>query len=206
MRPGTQRAAGIDWAEIMGRLERSIAASDPDAADERARARLLRERTVSLARPLPALVEANAGDQLELLDFEVAGARYAVESRYVAQALRLPPLTALPGLPAHVVGIVPFRGRVLAVLDPRSLLALPLARLAEPEALVVLHDGAMEFGLLVDAIGQVRRHPRASLQPPMPATGAARRAHMLGIAPGRTAVLDAGALLNDSTLAVQAGQ
>jgi purine-binding chemotaxis protein CheW len=205
MRPGTDRSAGIDWDEISRRLERSIAASDPDAADERARAMLLRERTVALARPLPAVVEAPAGDQLELLDFEVAGARYAIESRYVAQAWHLPPLTALPGLPAHVVGIVPFRGRVLAVLDPRSLLALPLARLAEPDALVVLHDGTMEFGLLVDAIGEVRRHPRACLQAPMQPAGGARRAHMLGIAAGRTAVIDAGALLNDSTLAVQAG-
>jgi purine-binding chemotaxis protein CheW len=124
----------------------------------------------------------------------------------VAQALHLPPLTALPGLPVHVAGIVPFRGRVLAVLDPRSLLALPLARLAEPGALVVLHEGAMEFGLLVDAIGEVRRHPRASLQPPMLAAGGTRRAHMLGIAPGRTAVIDAGALLNVSTLVVHAGQ
>jgi purine-binding chemotaxis protein CheW len=205
MKAGTTHAPH-NWHEIARRLEASIAASDPDAADERARARLLRERTVALARPSAPLVESVPGDQVELLDFEVAGERYAVETRFVAQAMRLPPLTALPGVPPHVVGIVPFRGRVLAVLDPRTLLALPLARLAEPDALLVLRDGVMEFGLLADAVGAVQRHPRASLQPPLAPAGGGRRAHLLGLAPGRTAVLDAGALLNDSTLVVRAGQ
>jgi purine-binding chemotaxis protein CheW len=103
-----------------------------------------------------------------------------------------------------VVGIVPFRGRVLAVLDPRSLLALPLGRLEEPDTLVVLQDGAMEFGLLADAVEGVRRHPRDSIQPPLPHVAGARRAPVTGIAPGRSAILDAGALLGDPALVLQA--
>lgn len=202
---GNGGGAGIDWDEIRRRLERSMAAADPLAAGPEATADLLRARAAALARPAQR-VEAHAREDLvEVLAFDVGGERYAVDTAYAVQALPLPPLTALPGLPNHVVGIVPFRGRVLAVLDLRSLLSLPVARLDEPASLVVLGTDAMEFALLADAVKGVRTYPRAALAAGAALTAGASGRYLLGVAPDRTAVLDAAALLNDPTLVVQAG-
>ncbi|WP_167759667.1 chemotaxis protein CheW [Massilia horti] len=195
----------FDWDEIARRLARSQSAADPDAADTEERNRVLQARAAALARPAPELVDSASADQFEVLVFEVAGERYAVANTWVARALPMPALTALPGTPNHVVGIVPYGGRVLAVLDLRSLLALPLSRLVEPTGLVLLQGAAVEFALLADAIAGVRRYRLADLGPEPERLGRMRPGYLLGVTPDRTAVLDAEKLLNDPALVVQAG-
>jgi purine-binding chemotaxis protein CheW len=200
------RQPGIAWDEIARRIERDLAAADPDAVSPERSREVLRARAAALARPAPPLAGAADADSIEVLAFDVGGERYAVETGWVAQALPMRPLTAIPGVPNHVVGIVPFRGQVLAVLDLRSLLALPLARLAEPAGLVVLQGEAMEFALLADAIAGVQRYSRAALASSLPGLDQLRPSYLLGVAPDRTAILDAAQLLTDSTLVVHAGQ
>lgn len=192
----------FDWAAIRARLEetlRGAGAADP----ERDRAQL-RARTAALARPSAPSQQAASGEgeTLQALVFELGGARYALESAWVAHAAPLPPLTALPGLPTHVAGIAAYRGRVLAVLDLRPLLALPVTRLAEPTAMVVLQGEAMEFALQADAIAGVQQFARAALSDNLPGLGALRAGYLLGVAPDRTAILDGRRMLSDRTLAI----
>ncbi|MBQ5950502.1 chemotaxis protein CheW [Massilia sp. ST3] len=181
------------------------AGADPDRATPEQRQAVLRARRALLARPPAPPEEAVPGDALEVLGFEVAGERYAVETRWVAQALVLPPLTPLPGVPAHVAGIAAFRGRVVAALDLRLLLQVQLARLTEPSALVVLQGVGMEFGLLADAVLGVERYARTALSPGASGGAATRRGYLLGVAPDRTALLDGARLLGDPALVVGAG-
>lgn len=197
----------IDWAAIRARLERAAdvgacgasGATDPDAVRE-----VLRARARELARPAqaPDAVGLDGADAMQVLVFELGGARYAVDTDWVAEACALPPLTALPGLPTHVAGVAAFRGQVLAVLELRALLSLPVIRLAEPTALVVLRGESMEFALLADAIVGVGRYARAALADTLPGLGALRAGYLLGVAPDRTAVLDAGRMLADRSLVV----
>ena len=194
----------FDWAEVRARLARSAAAADSDAAGAEQRLARLRERRAALARPAAQPQDAAPADGLEALAFEVAGERYAVETRWVVQAVALPPLTQLPGAPGHVAGIAGFRGRVVAALDLRSLLQVQLARLTEPAALIVLQGGAMEFGVLADVVLGVERYRRAALSPGVAGGPATQRGYLLGVAPDRTALLDGARLLGDPTLVVGA--
>jgi purine-binding chemotaxis protein CheW len=191
-----------DWNALRARLARSVETRESDhERDER----VLRERAAALARPR-AEVSPAAPDSLEVLTFQAGREAYAVATEWVVQALPMPPLTSVPGVPNHVAGIVPFRGAALAVLDLRSLLGLPVARLAEPGALVALAGPEMEFALLVDAIGAVRGYPRHALQASLPGLERLRAGCLLGVAPDRTAILDAGALLADPALLVEIRQ
>lgn len=195
----------FDWDAIRARLARSAGELDADAGDpERGRA-LLRTRAAALARAPQGQDPQETGEDgtaLHLLVFEIGGARYGLETAWVVHAGALPPLTALPGLPNHVAGIAAFRGRVLAVLELRTLLSLPVTRLSEPTALVVLQGDSMEFALQVDAIVAVQHYPRAAMAAGLPGLGALRAGYLLGVAPDRTAVLDARRMLADSTLVV----
>jgi purine-binding chemotaxis protein CheW len=190
----------FDWAAILARLEQSMRAADSD--DPARRQALLRERRAALAQPAPELLDAVASNVLELLTFEVAGERYALETRWVAQALALPPLTPLPGVPGYVAGIAAWRGQVLAVLDLRALLSLNVNRLTEPSAMVVVRGEAMEFALLADRVLGVQRTARAGLSPGVPGALPARPGYLLGVAPDRTAVLDGAMMLGDAALVV----
>jgi purine-binding chemotaxis protein CheW len=190
----------FDWAAIRERIERGIELADSGQASPERSREVLRERAQVLARVPDQAHDAGQADALKVLVFELGGARYAVETGRVLHACALPPITALPGLPNHVAGIVAFRGNVLAVLDLRALLALPVTRLAEPAALVVLQDSAMEFALLADAIAGVEHYPRASLSASLPGLGALRAGYLMGVAPDRTAILDAARMLGDRSL------
>jgi purine-binding chemotaxis protein CheW len=195
----------FDWDAIRARLARSVSELDPDAGDPERERALLRTRAAALAQAPPRQDLPGAGEDgttLQLLVFEIGGARYGLETAWVVHAGALPPLTALPGLPNHVVGIAAFRGRVLAVLELRTLLSLPVTRLTEPTALVVLQGESMEFALQVDAIAGVQHYPRAALAAGLPGLGALRAGYLLGVAPDRTAVLDARRMLADTTLVV----
>jgi purine-binding chemotaxis protein CheW len=192
----------VNWDETRRRLEQA-APADPDHPARRRQ--VLRERAATLARLAPVADSADAGT-IEVLAFEVGGERYAVETARVAQATPMLALTALPGVPNHVAGITAWRGEVLAVLDLRSLLALPLARLAEPSALVVLQGAGIVCALLADTIAGVCRYPRAALEGAVPGLGHIRAGYLLGVAPDRTAILDAAALLGDPRLIVNVGQ
>jgi purine-binding chemotaxis protein CheW len=90
------------------------------------------------------------------------------------------------------------------VLDLRALLALPVTRLAEPAALIVLQDAAMEFALLADVVAGVQHYPRASLSARLPGLGALRAGYLMGVAPDRTAILDASRMLGDHSLVLHA--
>lgn len=195
----------FDWDAIRARLARSARELAPDTSDPERDQALLRTRAAALAQAPQRQDLPEAGEDgatLQLLVFEIGGARYGLETAWVVHAGALPPLTALPGLPNHVAGIAAFRGRVLAVLELRTLLSLPVTRLAEPTALVVLQGESMEFALQVDAIAGVQHYPRAALAAGLPGLGALRAGYLLGVAPDRTAVLDARRMLADTTLVV----
>lgn len=192
----------FDWAAILARLEHSMREAEHGLDDPVRRRELLLARRAALACPAPGLLEDGEADALELLVFDVAGERYALETRWVAQALALPALTPLPGLPGHVAGIAAWRGQVLAVLDLRALLSLNVDRLTEPSAMVVLRDAAMEFALLADQVRGVRRVARAALSVGAPGVLPARADYLLGVAPDRTAVLDGAMMLGDQALVV----
>lgn len=193
-------ARNFDWDAIRERIARGIQLTEFDLPSPERSREVLRERAQALARAPEQEHDADQADTVEVLAFELGGARYAVETSCVLHACALLPLTALPGLPNHVAGIAAFRGQVLAVLDLRALLALPVTRLAEPAALVVLRDSDMEFALLADAIAGVERHPRASLSTSLPGLGALRAGYLMGVAPDRTAILDARRMLGDRSL------
>jgi purine-binding chemotaxis protein CheW len=98
----------------------------------------------------------------ELVVVRLGGCRYALPMASVAEVGRPPALTRVPGLPAWVAGVANWRGRVLAVLDLRSLLAADTASLDRRGRLVVLHHGDVRVGLLVESVaGGARLDPDA---------------------------------------------
>lgn len=98
----------------------------------------------------------------ELVLVRLGGCRYALPMSSVAEVGRPPGLTRVPGLPAWVAGVANWRGRVLAVLDLRSLLAAETGPLDRRGRLVVLAHAGVRVGLLVEAVvGGAQLDPEA---------------------------------------------
>jgi len=193
----------FDWKALSRRLETAAAAlAALERADPAAQERLLAERAAALAAVAAAPAGQPAG--VEVLAFRCGGERYAFDTAWVTRVLPLLPLTLLPGVPAHVAGITMWEGEVLAVLDLRVLLDLPLSELAEPGALIVLRGEDNRFAVLADAIDGARRFAPEDMGHSLPMLADPDASYLLGVAPDRTALLDARRLLADSTLVVNA--
>ena len=103
-----------------------------------------------------------AATRQELVVVRLGGCRYALPMPSVAEVGRPPALTRVPGLPGFVAGVANWRGRVLAVLDLRGLLAAGTGALDRRGRLVVLHHGGVRVGLLVEAVaGEASLDPEA---------------------------------------------
>jgi purine-binding chemotaxis protein CheW len=78
--------------------------------------------------------------------------KFAVALASVAEVGRVPAVTRVPGLPAWLAGVANWRGRILPVLDLRPLLGAEASVLDAHGRLLVLTDGGIAVGMLVDAV------------------------------------------------------
>lgn len=136
------------------------------------------------------LSPADAGAD-EVMLVRLGGSSYALPVASVREIVRLPQVTRVPGLPAFVAGLANVRGRVLAVLDLRTMLGVEAPR---GDRLVIL-DGLTAtarpmVGLIVDAALDLVR--LSDVLEPLPP----------GIAPDASSILDGMTVIDGSPVAV----
>ncbi len=125
-------------------------------------------------------------------------ARYAVAMSSVAEVVPVPVTSRVPGCPRWLAGVVNWRGRVLAVIDPRTLLGTELTPLPTSARLLVLSVDGIEAGLIGEAVAGLLEAGDTTPEPP-PATASARAAALVtGVVTdgaGPISLLDAAAVL-----------
>ncbi len=156
---------------------------------------VLRSRAKALAK-LPAS-QTKIEDGLELVEFLVAGDKYAVDSLSVREVYALRELTPLPCAPTFILGIVNVRGQILAVLDIRRLLDLTATGLTNASRIIVVEDNGSEVGLLADEILGVSRIQPDDLQSTLPTLTGIRGEYLKGVTDARVVVLDLSKIMAD---------
>ena len=162
-------------------------------------ATLLRERARRLARP--AAREAT-GEACDVLEFGLAGERYALEAARVLDVQPLRELAPLPGTPPFLRGIVSVHGTLVGVVDLRKFFGLPERGIADLHRVVLLGDGAQAIGLLADTVEGVAALDLALVQTSLPTLGGIRADFVRGVTADGLVVLDAAAILADPRLVV----
>jgi purine-binding chemotaxis protein CheW len=89
-----------------------------------------------------------------ILVFELAGERFALPAESVLEVVRGLEVRALPGLPAHMVGVARHRGRWLPAIAPGP--ALGVAGVAGGGAALIARRGRMRYALVVDGVRGIR--------------------------------------------------
>jgi purine-binding chemotaxis protein CheW len=98
--------------------------------------------------------------------FKVAGAEYALPAADVLQMESYSGATAVPGAPAHVLGIVQVRGKVVPVISLRVRFGLPAQDPGPDSRLVVGSAGDRQVALLADSAREVLNLDSEQLEPP----------------------------------------
>lgn len=93
-------------------------------------------------------------NQIQLVAFQLGGEEYAVPVQNVESIIRRTRPTRVPGAPAHCLGVINLRGKVISVFDLRRRFSMPEVETVDGRVLVVHHDG-MNTGVLVDGVSEV---------------------------------------------------
>jgi purine-binding chemotaxis protein CheW len=197
--PESGQARIVDWDKLRLRLEAARTNVGRERTPDEKRG-ILRKRARALARPEDQGQDAGAG--LDVLEFLLTFETYAIEMRWVAETYPLKDLTPLPGTQPFVAGIINVRGRIISVIDIRKFFDLPEKGLTDLNKVIILHNGAMEFGILADEILGTRTIPLTELQPPLATLTGIREEYLTGVTRKRTAILDGAKLLSDKKLIV----
>jgi purine-binding chemotaxis protein CheW len=120
---------------------------------------------------------AAAADEIQLVSFDVAGQEYALPIADVQEIVQAPPaITRVPQGPAHLLGMMMLRQRLLPLVSLRRLFALAEAPVDEHSRIVVVApggDAAGSVGIVMDSVKEVLRVGRSLTEkvPPLLAGG-----------------------------------
>jgi purine-binding chemotaxis protein CheW len=145
-----------------------------------------RNGLLGFADDMEARVDAQAapapGPELHLLTFALDREEFGIPVTQVREVIRVSDITRVPQAPAHVRGVANLRGRILAVVELRSRLGLPLAELTPRSRVLVVEVRGRVLGLLVDAVSQVTKVPQASVVPAPEEVVSADANYLTGVA------------------------
>ncbi len=161
---------------------------------------ILHQRAVALARS--AAPSTPAGALLELLEFSLAGERYALESRFIGDVQPLRNLTPLPCTPVFVLGLVNLRGRIVPVLDLKRFFELPRRGLTNLDRVILVQGNGLELGLLADSIVGIRGLQADELGPSLATLHGIRAEYLQGVTAEGLIVLDLSRILADPRIVV----
>ncbi len=187
----------VDWEEARRRI----------AAIEKLFARILSPPPQEITRILKKRAEFLAleierereEEKIEVLEFKLGEARYAVQSNHVRSVHHIEQLTSIPCTPDFVLGIANIRGEILSVVDILKFFGLP--GMGHGEMMVLLEKRDMRFCIVADAISGVHEIAREAMNPAPSSLSGAQ--YFLGMAPGHLIMLDAVKLLTDERLVVE---
>lgn len=151
---------------------------------------LLEARARRLAKPLAAIDEGKAEDEIDILVFLVGEEQLAIPVSAIVAIVRAGVITPLPRAAAPVFGVTAWRGRPLTVLTLNG----DRGANDSDGRLIVLGDGRRALvALRSDTADDTRVVLKSSLTP---SGGGPRSAYALGATPDGVLVLDPGLLIH----------
>jgi purine-binding chemotaxis protein CheW len=120
--------------------------------------------------------------EIQLVVFDLASEYYGVDISDVREIMRMQAITRVPGAYNFVEGVINLRGKVVPVVDLRKRLGLNVSEHTKESRIVVIDIDAGEIGVIVDAVTEVLRIPKSSIEPTSSVISQSNSDYMWGIA------------------------
>lgn len=199
---GRRVEKAIDWDEIRQKMSRAeLAMEEADRPTAQKAREIMRERALKLSQS--SWVSETAGVRVEVLVFELGGDRFALETGYILEVFPLTNFTPVPGVPDFMVGVTPYRGEILALIDLRKLLGLEVKGVTDLSRILVLGAKRAQCGILVDKAHEVILLQPEEMIDQQPAVTGIEGKCLRGVTRGGLIVIDGNGILNDERLIVR---
>ncbi|QYZ79525.1 chemotaxis protein CheW [Methanofollis formosanus] len=93
--------------------------------------------------------------QIDVVEFEVAEERYALDISLAREIVEMVPITPVPRSPPHIAGIINLRGEITTVMALSTILGIPESREQERQKIIILVPeaaGGANVGVIVDDV------------------------------------------------------
>jgi purine-binding chemotaxis protein CheW len=119
------------------------------------------------------------------LTFQLGKEEFGVGVMKVQEIMRMQDVTAVPGTPVYLKGVMNLRGKIIPVIDLRSKFGMPSIEYTQRTCVIVVQlNGTavpLLMGMIVDEVCEVLIFGCADIEDP-PDFGAERRRDILGLA------------------------
>jgi len=175
------------------------ASTEEDLLDPQRTRTILEERARELAHPRK---EKDESIFIEVLKFQLAYKEYAIEMKYIREVIITREITPVPGTPDYIVGICAVRGEIISLIDLNNLLLIPKKGLTDLNQVIVISNGAITFGLLIDDIVGIENIQYETVLNKSSEPISTYHDYMLGTYERDVIVLDAGSLLSNPKMII----
>jgi purine-binding chemotaxis protein CheW len=124
--------------------------------------------------------ESSAEELLECLVFVLGGERYAFETQFATEVIRIPKLVRVPTAQSLIKGIFNLRGEITAAMDIRGMLELPEPELPASGRIIVVRSQQFATGILAEAALGVQGLSFSCYEPAVAAGSGQRRHYVRG--------------------------
>lgn len=142
------------------------------------------------------------GETLSVVEFLLLPERYAFEGKYISEVLLLKEITLIPGTPPFVMGVINLRGKVVSIINLKSLFNLKEWGLTQLNKVLILKDDTMEFGIVADEISENKSIFLNTLSPPPVTLDNIGVEYISGITPDGLILLSARNLLSSKQIII----
>lgn len=178
----------------------STSTDDQETSFKNLTAEILRSR----ARALAQVGDGRDGSQTlyQLVEFQLAGERYGIDTLFVQEVHPLKELTPLPGTPSFLLGIVNIRSSILPIIDLKKFFGLPGEGITDLNKIIIVQNKDVWVGILADIIWGVTEIEQETIQRELAALDGVRADYFQGVTSQRLIVLDIATILGDSRILV----
>lgn len=108
--------------------------------------------------------QQSAAEQLKIIIFSLAGEHFGIALDCVREIALLPEITAVPSMPAWLLGVVNLRGEVIPVVS--LALAMGMGQTAASGTkMIVAEIGGRPIGIVVEGVPRIDRADSSSIEP-----------------------------------------
>lgn len=161
---------------------------------------ILKQRAEKTAQKMTSISHV---EQLQVIVFYLGIEKYAIETLYIREVYPVKEITALPGLPAFVKGIMNVRRRILSVIDLKYFLDITTENREHNTKVLILEYKAMEFAILTDGIEGIRTIPVPEIQISLPTLTGVKQEFLKGLTADQLVILDGKRLLESQHFIIQ---
>jgi len=125
--------------------------------------------------------QENKVSEEQLVVFSLADETYGIDISVVNEIIRMQSITQVPRTPEFVEGVINLRGRIVPVIDLRKRFGLEVSEETQASRIMVVELEGIIMGMIVDAVSEVLRLPKDSIEPTPPMVSGVDAAYLRGV-------------------------